>query len=87
MRKKFINIILKRSEILVIIILIIYFFLMGIKNPLFVRADTVIRILFNGAILSIISMGISSVIITKNIDVSVGSLLGLAVYLWCYLFK
>jgi AI-2 transport system permease protein len=78
MRKKFINIILKRSEILVIIILIIYFFSMGIKNPLFVKADTVIRILFNGAILSIISMGISSVIITKNIDVSVGSLLGLA---------
>ncbi len=78
MKKKVINTILKRPEILTIVIIIAYFFSMGLKNPAFVKLDTVVRILFNGAILTVITMGISGVIITKNIDVSVGSLLGLA---------
>lgn len=78
MKKKITNIILKKPEVLTIIILIIYFFSMGLKNPAFVKEDTIIRILFNGTILTIITMGMSAVIITKNIDVSVGSLLGLA---------
>ncbi len=78
MRKRITNIILKRPEVLTIAIIIIYFFSMGLKNPAFVRVDTIVRILFNGAMLTLITMGISGVIITKNIDVSVGSLLGLA---------
>lgn len=78
MKEKVTNIILKKPEILVTLILIIYFFSIGIKNPEFIKVDTVIRILFNGAILTIVTMGMSAVIITKNIDVSVGSLLGLA---------
>lgn len=77
MKKKITNLILKRPEILTILIIVIYFFSMGFKNPAFVKGDTVIRILFNGTMLTLITMGISGVIITKNIDVSVGSLLGL----------
>ncbi len=78
MRKKITNLILKRPEVLTVAIIIIYFFSIGLKNSAFLHIDTIVRILFNGAILTLITMGISGVIITKNIDVSVGSLLGLA---------
>lgn len=77
MKKILTNFILKKPEILTITFIVLYFLGMGIINPAFLALDTLIRILFNGAMLFVITMGIAAVLITRNIDVSVGSLLGL----------
>lgn len=78
MKRKLTNLILKRPEILTITIIVLYFLGMGLINPAFLALDTFIRILFNGAMLFLLAMGITGVLITKHIDASVGSLLGLA---------
>ena len=78
MKQKLTNLILKKPELLTIAIIVLYFLCMGIINPRFIAIDTIVRILYNGTMLVLITVGVSAVIITKNIDVSVGSLLGLA---------
>jgi AI-2 transport system permease protein len=78
MKKRLTNLILKRPEVLTITIIILYFLVMGVINPAFLALDTLVRILFNGTMLFLITMGIAGVLVTKNIDASVGSLLGLA---------
>jgi AI-2 transport system permease protein len=78
MKQKLTNLILKKPEFLTIAIIALYFICMGIINPRFIAVDTVVRILYNGTMLILITAGVSAVIITKNIDVSVGSLLGLS---------
>ena len=77
MKKLFTNCILRKPEILTIIFVLLYFLGMGLVNPAFLAVDTLTRILFNGTMLFLITMGIAGVLITRNIDVSVGSLLGL----------
>ncbi|PID56428.1 sugar ABC transporter permease [candidate division KSB3 bacterium] len=78
MKKLFTNFILKKPEVLTIAFVVFYFLGMGLINPAFLAVDTLIRILFNGTMLFLITMGIAGVLITRNIDVSVGSLLGLS---------
>ena len=78
MRRRLTNLILKRPEVLTITFIFLYFLAMGLINPAFLAVDTLVRILFNGAILFLVTMGISGVLITRNIDASVGSLLGLS---------
>jgi AI-2 transport system permease protein len=78
MKQKLTNLILKKPEFLTIAIIVLYFFCMGMINPRFIAVDTFVRILYNGTMLILVTAGVSSVIITKNIDVSVGSLLGLS---------
>ncbi len=78
MKRRFLNIFVKRPEIFTMIIIAVYFIIIGTVNNDFMNFDTIIRILFNGTMLFVLTIGMSSVIITKNIDVSVGSLMGLA---------
>jgi AI-2 transport system permease protein len=78
MKQKLTNLILKKPEFLTIAIIVLYFLCMGMINPRFIAVDTFVRILYNGTMLILVTAGVSSVIITKNIDVSVGSLLGLS---------
>jgi AI-2 transport system permease protein len=78
MKQRLTNLILKKPEFLTIAIIALYFLCMGMINPRFIAVDTFVRILYNGTMLILVTAGVSSVIITKNIDVSVGSLLGLS---------
>ncbi len=78
MKRQLTNLILKQPEVLTITIIVVYFLGMGAMNPAFLALDTFIRILFNGTMLFLVTMGIAGVLITRNIDASVGSLLGLS---------
>lgn len=78
MKKGYLNLFVKKPEILTVAIITLYFMLISIVNPDFFNIDTMMRIFFNGSMLLVVTMGISAVIITKNIDVSLGSLMGLA---------
>jgi AI-2 transport system permease protein len=68
----------KKPEYFTLLIIAVYFIIISSINSDFFSVDTMIRILFNGIMLFFITIGISAVIITKNIDVSVGSLMGLS---------
>ena len=78
MKQKLTNLILRKPELLTVVIIALYYCCIGVVNPRFIAVDTFVRILYNGTMLMLITVGVSAVIITKNIDVSVGSLLGLA---------
>jgi AI-2 transport system permease protein len=78
MKQKLINLILRRPELLTVVIIVLYYLGIGIVNPQFIAMDTFVRILYNGTMLILVTAGVSAVIITKNIDASIGSLLGLA---------
>lgn len=75
---RWLSLVLRRPAILVFLVMLVYTGLIGAINPAFFSLDTVFRIVFNGVVLALVTTGISVVIITRNIDVSVGSLLGLA---------
>ncbi len=73
-----VNLLWRRPAIMVFLATVLYFSAICALNPAFFSTDTVFRIVFNDVVLSIVAIGTSFVMITKNIDVSVGSLLGLA---------
>jgi len=53
----------------------------GILEPRFVSADSLRDLAVNAAIIAILAVGQTIVIVTRNIDLSVGSVLGLAAFM------
>ena len=51
-------------------------------TPRFLTIDNLLVVAFNAAILAIVATAISVVLLTRNLDLSVGSVMGLAGYLW-----
>lgn len=75
---RFFQIFSKHYEVVILLFIIIYFLVISAVNPDFFTWNTVKRIFYNGVQLGLVTLGVSIVIITKNIDVSLGSLVGLA---------
>jgi rhamnose transport system permease protein len=53
-----------------------------IANARFMTVDNLLVVAFNAAILATVAVAVSIVLITRNLDLSVGSVMGLAGYLW-----
>ena len=53
----------------------------GILEPRFLDADSLRNLALNAAIFAILAAGQTLVIITRNVDLSVGSVLGLAAFM------
>lgn len=51
-------------------------------TPRFLTLDNLLVVAFNAAILAIVATAMSVVLLTRNLDLSVGSVMGLAGYLW-----
>lgn len=51
-------------------------------SPRFLTVDNLLVVAFNAAILAIVATAVSVVLLTRNLDLSVGSVMGLAGYLW-----
>jgi rhamnose transport system permease protein len=54
----------------------------AIVTPRFLTVENLLVVAFNAAILAIVAVAVSIVLITRNLDLSVGSIMGLAGYLW-----
>jgi rhamnose transport system permease protein len=54
----------------------------AVVAPRFLTVENLIVVAFNAAILAIVAVAVSVVLITRNLDLSVGSIMGLAGYLW-----
>lgn len=76
--KKWLTLFSKRYEVVILALLIIYFLIISTINSSFFTLNTAVRIAYNASQLILVTLGVSIVILTRNIDVSVGSLVGLA---------
>ncbi len=78
--KKKQNLFLSRfqTELLLIGILIVLFLFFGVKSPVFLKVDTLMKLLKQASIYGIIAIGMTFVITSSGIDLSVGSVVGLS---------
>ncbi|WP_166704669.1 ABC transporter permease subunit [Bacillus albus] len=68
----------KMHETSIILLLLIYIAIVGMINPSFVQLNSLSLMMKSSVILVVIAIGQSFVLFTKNIDVSVGSIMGLS---------
>lgn len=68
----------KAREVTVIIFIVFLFLFVGTVNPIFIQQSNIALTLQNSVMYILLAMGISFVLITKEIDVSIGATLGLS---------
>ncbi|MEC2558491.1 sugar ABC transporter permease, partial [Bacillus cereus] len=68
----------KMHETSIILLLLIYIATVGMINPSFIQFNSLSLLMKSSVILVVLAIGQSFVLFTKNIDVSVGSIMGLS---------
>ena len=71
------NRLLANQESVLVVALVALFILVGLSNPRFLAERNLLDILQGNAYIAVAAIGMSMVIITGNIDISIGSLIGL----------
>ena len=71
------NRLLANQESVIVVALVVLFITVGLSNPRFLAERNLLDILQGNAYIAVAAIGMSMVIITGNIDISVGSLIGL----------
>lgn len=74
-------------ELGLLIVLLFIVLVVGIQAPRFLSFDNFIQILLSVAILAIVAVGETLVVLTRNVDLSVGSMVGLTAFVTAYFFK
>ncbi|MGB7338289.1 MAG: ABC transporter permease [Phototrophicaceae bacterium] len=69
--------IMSNQESAILIALVLLLVIVGINNPRFLATRNILDVLQGNAYIAVAAIGMSMVIITGNIDISVGSLIGL----------
>lgn len=72
------RLLLKRRELSALIFIVLIFLIVSIINPAFLTLNNILLCLNSSVVYTIVSIGIAFVIITGEIDVSVGASVGLA---------
>lgn len=67
-----------QTQLLLIGILIVLFVFFGVNSPVFLKLDTLMKLLKQASIYGIIAIGMVIVITSSGIDISVGSVVGLS---------
>ncbi|HET8913323.1 MAG TPA: ABC transporter permease [Ktedonobacteraceae bacterium] len=75
----------RESGLLIALIFIII--VVGIQAPRFLSVDNFVQILLSVAILAIVAVGETLVVLTRNVDLSVGSMVGFTAFVTAYFFK
>src|SRR6266478_6987479 len=74
-------------ELGLLIVLLLIILIVGIQAPRFLSIDNFEQILLSVAILAIIAVGETLVVLTRNVDLSVGSMVGITAFVTAYFFK
>jgi rhamnose transport system permease protein len=74
-------------ELGLLIVLFLIIFIVSIQAPRFLSIDNFEQILLSIAILVIVAVGETLVVLTRNVDLSVGSMVGLTAFVTAYFFK
>jgi rhamnose transport system permease protein len=68
-------------ELGIVVVLVVLIAVTAIIEPRFIEADSLRNLALNASIFAILAAGQTLVLITRNVDLSVGSVLGLSAYL------
>src|SRR5216683_2752353 len=68
-------------------VLLFIILVVGIQAPRFVSIDNFTQILLSVAIIAIVAVGETLVVLTRNVDLSVGSMVGVTAFVTAYFFK
>src|SRR5438874_7481993 len=74
-------------ELGLLIVLLLIVVIVGIQAPRFLNIDNFEQILLSVAILAIMAVGETLVVLTRNVDLSVGSMVGITAFVTAYFFK
>ena len=74
-------------ELGLLIVLLLIVLTVGVQAPRFLSIDNFEQILLSVAILAIVAVGETLVVLTRNVDLSVGSMVGLTAFVTAYFFK
>jgi rhamnose transport system permease protein len=74
-------------ELGLLIVLLLIVFIAGIQAPRFLSIDNFEQILLSISILAIVAVGETLVVLTRNVDLSVGSMVGVTAFVTAYFFK
>ncbi|MEU4604909.1 ABC transporter permease [Kribbella sp. NPDC023972] len=79
-RRSSLDVVLRARELGIVLALALLVAVTAISNPRFLSGQSIRDILLNTAILAVLAVGQAVVVITRNIDLSVGSVLGLSAF-------
>ena len=74
-------------ELGLLMVLLLILLLVDIQAPRFLSIDNLEQILLSVAILAIVAVGETLVVLTRNVDLSVGSIVGMTAFVTAYIFK
>src|SRR6266571_1829866 len=74
-------------ELGLLVVLLLIILIVGIQAPRFLSIDNFEQILLSIAILVIVAVGETLVVLTRNVDLSVGSMVGFTAFVTAYFFK
>jgi AI-2 transport system permease protein len=69
--------ILRQRELALLVVIVVFAAAVALVNPNFLHPTTLLRAVNSSVVLMVVAIGVTVVILTRNIDVSVGSTLGL----------
>ena len=77
----------RARELSIVAAIAIVFVVTTIRNPAFAHGDSIQQLLAGASLVALLGAGETMVIVTRNVDLSVGSVLGLSAYLVGDLYK
>jgi rhamnose transport system permease protein len=80
-RYRLVNLIGRIRELSLLAVLAVIVLVVSVQEPRFVTAGNIRQILLSVSILAIVAVGQTVVVVTRNVDLSVGSMVGLTAYL------
>ena len=72
---------LRVRELGIALLIVVVFLVATLKNPAFAHAHSVQQLLTGAAIIALLCVGETLVIVTRNVDLSVGSVVGISAYI------
>ena len=74
-------------ELGLLAVLFLIILVVSIQAPRFLSIDNFVQILLSVAIIAIVAVGETLVVLTRNVDLSVGSMVGVTAFVTAYFFK
>src|SRR6478752_6972117 len=74
-------------ELGLLVVLLLIILIVGIQVPRFLSIDNFEQILLSVAILAIVAVGETLVVLARQVDLSVGSIVGCSAFVTAYFFK
>ncbi len=78
---------LRARELGIVLAIVVVFVAATIANPAFAHLDSIQQLLIGASLIALMGVGETMVILTRNVDLSIGSVLGLSAYVIGLTFK